>query len=288
VPYPEDAGWIPLSAFPEPGNSLFSAWKTAGAGGSAFRLRYRHRGRQAEFTLDPAGRTIWVTCSPGVTAEEIASVLLGQVLGCALHLRGLTCLHASALALDGSAILLLGRRGAGKSTTAAALRQQGCDVLADDLAVLTACGRGFLVQPGLPHLRLRGDAATHLMGDARLLPPVWTGEDVPDKRRLEVPQGPPGARPLAAVYVLQPRARPLPAPSVRPLHGADGLMHLPEHVYAGLFLDGPAWARELAVLGRLAATVPLRRVERPDGLDALPRTCRAILEDAAAVLRTPA
>ena len=55
-----------------------------------------------------------------------------------LRLRGVPALHASAVAVGGAALAVVGSAGAGKSTTAAARAARGHAVVADDVLALRA------------------------------------------------------------------------------------------------------------------------------------------------------
>ena len=83
---------------------------------------------------------------------------------------------------------------------------------------------------------------------------------------------------LRAIYVLS-REAGLVAPRVSALGGAEALGQLVGHVRAATWpLPASVRADELARLGRLAASVPLRAIACPEGLDALPGTCRLLAE----------
>ena len=90
------------------------------------------------------------------TDPSLASFpILGPVFGLLLHLRGLLVLHASALMLDAGAVILLGDKGAGKSTTAAAMIAADLKLMSDDLVVIRRDDGGqFTVLPSYPQLKL--------------------------------------------------------------------------------------------------------------------------------------
>lgn len=74
--------------------------------------------------------------------EELTAFLTGSVMGLLQHLRGRVVLHASAMLVDGKAVLFCGQSGTGKSTMAAALGRRGYTLLSDDLCALRYSGDG--------------------------------------------------------------------------------------------------------------------------------------------------
>lgn len=80
-----------------------------------------------------------------------SALLLGPGLPLLLFARGLLCLHASAVAQGGAAVLFLGDSGRGKSTLAARL---GAPRLADDIVPCSGEAGGIQVLPHFPQLKL--------------------------------------------------------------------------------------------------------------------------------------
>ena len=97
--------------------------------GKYHHFRYADR---TEFLVDHTGTEIWCSWQEPLTIEDAATYLLGPVLGFVLLLRGVVCLHASAVVVGSEAIALIGPAGSGKSTTAAAFSSRGFTILADD------------------------------------------------------------------------------------------------------------------------------------------------------------
>jgi hypothetical protein len=232
-----------------------------------------------QFWLERAGKEIWATWPEASTLEDASSYLLGPVLGVVLRLRGVICLHASAVALDGHAVAFVGAEGAGKSTTAAAFAQEGCGVLSDDMVALTEKEARFFVLPAYPHLCLWPDSVAMLYGSADALPHFSTGWE---KHRLSL--GDSKTRfekrplPLDAIYFLGERRTDL-APFVEGICPQPALLSLVANTFANKLLDRELRAREFEVLGRLAMTVPIRRAFPHSNGSRVHDLCRVIRED---------
>lgn len=218
----------------------------------AFRLRYADG---CEYHVDAAGTRVACTWPAHFTVEDAGTYLLGPVLGLVLRLRGIPSLHASAVAIDGVAVALVGPAGAGKSTTAAALAARGHALVADDvLPLLDQDEGGIRVQPAYPHLRLWPDVVPALFGADAELPPITPNWE---KRGLRLDEAfHPHPLPLAAVYVLCTREAGPDAPRLEPMSAMDAVLALVPSTYVGWFPDRPAQARELERVGRVARTVP--------------------------------
>ena len=257
----------------EAGIPALQVWR-AGSG-AYFRLRYADG---TEFRVDRTGREIRATAPGSATLEDTATYVLGPILGFALRLRGVTCLHASVVAVGDHAVAMAGPAGAGKSTAAACFAAMGLPVLADDVAALVEHCVTVHVQPAHPHVRLWPDSVAMLYGAPDALPrltPTW------DKRTLLLSeQGAFQQRslPLGAVYMLGPE-RDQPETVIEEVSGAQCLLALLANTYVGYLLDAPMRRREFDSLARLAATVPVLRVTRPRGSRDVAATCVPLLED---------
>jgi hypothetical protein len=244
--------------------------------GAFVRLAYEDG---TQFWLDRKRENIWATWPSASSIENAASYLLGPVLGLLLRLRGITCLHASAVAFEDRTVAFVGQTGAGKSTTAAAFARQGYGVMSDDIVALVEREGAFHVMPAYPHLCLWPESVEMLYGSSEALPRF-----IPDldKRRLDL--GEQGTRfesrclPLGAIYILGER-RPDPAPYVEAIRPQNALLALLADTYANKILDREMRALEFAALGRMVTTVPIRRVYPNENAAHLEALCKIIRED---------
>ena len=289
APYPVGGDWptgeelaYVGSHSSETGEPSLRVWRVAK--GEFLRIVYSDG---TQFWLDRRQKTLWAVWPERLSLEDAASYLLGPIFGLLLRLRGVTCLHASAVAFNDRSVAFVGSEGAGKSTTAAALARQGYGVLSDDIVALVEQEGVFHVMPAYPHLSLWPDSVKILYGSSEALPrfiPDW------DKRRLDL--GEHGTRfenqPLAlgAIYILGER-RPDPAPYLEVMRPQSALLSLVADTYANKILDREMRASEFAVLGRLVTTIPIRQVHPHGDANRLEELCRLIREDFAA-LNVPA
>jgi hypothetical protein len=239
----------------------------------------------ARFAIDRGGREIWADWPDGYTLEDACTYLVGPVLAFALRLRGATCLHASAIEVDGQAIALVGAPGAGKSTTAAVFALAGFPVLSDDIVVLSETNGRLFVQPGYPRVNVWPDSARALAGSEAALPlitPTWGKHFLPlGQNGLRFAGSP---LPLGAVYLLAERQPELAAPLVEEISGSEAMVTLAANTYQNYLLDAEMRRKDFELFERLAKALPVRRIRRPDDISALDASCEAIAADARRML----
>ena len=248
-----------------------------------FRLRggsyhYFHYADQTEFLVDNDGTQIWSCWQEPLTIEDAATYLLGPVFGFLLLLRGVVCLHASAIAIDSNAIALIGPAGSGKSTTAAAFSARGFSVLAEDVVTLDDRDDEFLVRPSYPGIRLWPASVAALYGaesDLPRLTPNW------DKRYLDLTSEKFSREPLplSAIYLLGERSHEAAAPFIEPLDRADALLSLIANTYTNYLMDKKMRARQFDLLTRVLAKVPVRKVTPHADAGRLQDLCDCIFRD---------
>lgn len=112
----------------------------------------------ANFLLKLSSNAIIVQPVKGAEAL-IALPLTGPVMALWLHLKGSLVLHASAVEWKGGAFALVGDKGAGKSTTAAALLGRGAKLISDDLLRVLWNDSGPVCAASFGQLKLSNSAS---------------------------------------------------------------------------------------------------------------------------------
>jgi hypothetical protein len=248
--------------------------------GQFYRLTYDDG---VDFIIGRAADAIWVNWSADRSLSDVPSLLLGPVIGILLRLRGLTSLHASAVAIDGRAVLFVGSQGAGKSTLAAAFATWGVPVLADDTIVLRdQCGT-WMASPGYPRLRLWPAAAEAFVGRAgplALMPPGASGSA--SRYHLDLTALPAGFQPdplpIGAAYVLD-SGHPGRSLSSGLYTPAQAVITLVTHTYSPRVLERDQKAEEFCELVRFVQQVPVRSLSAPRDLERLEDICAFVAEE---------
>lgn len=236
-------------------NLLDVAWTVAGSG---IRIRYAEG---ATFWIAAALDDIWLTFEPPLTAADAAHFLLEPVLGFLLRSRGTLALHASAVEMDGKAVVFCGPGGAGKSTAAGACVAAGGALLSDDVVAVADLGGRWHAHRGASAIRVWDDGAAALVGDADRAPrfsPTW------EKRVLSPAllggRQATGPTPVALVCIVDARSDTADAPRLDPLTGHAGLRALIPLTVANALLTATDRAQELAQLADLITRVPAVRL----------------------------
>lgn len=202
--------------------------------------------------------------------------LVGIALAALLHQRGMLVLHASAVAINDQAVVFVGGKGKGKSTTAAALYERGHKMISDDIAAIrVAADNSLRVAPGFPNFKLAPETAATIFGDdPRLLPAVCSG--VEKRYRSAANNFLQKDAPLAAVYALEDGE----TPEMQRLKPQEAVTTLIAHTYLARYgkqlLQNRHAIENLRLCAKVAVQVPVRRLERPRSLEQLADLARLL------------
>jgi len=222
--------------------------------------RYLLRGglRAGRFLVEDGKR---VTLDRNSSAEDkrLLFHFLHAVTAALFRQRGFLVLHASAANTPAGAIALCGKSGAGKSTTLAAMIQNGCTMVSDDLTILRRTASGCVeVVPGTAMMHLWDDAAHGVGLDVSGISrhPMRRG-----KAALEVTGTPCLVpTPLHKIFILEPCT----GKNVRlsQLRGAETFDALLDCVYGPLFAEEHTGL--FTTLSSAAAQIGIYRIKRPE------------------------
>ncbi|MCP3919694.1 MAG: hypothetical protein GY711_29525 [bacterium] len=224
------------------------------------------------------GELVEVDAHEDIDPAWVRTVVLGQVMTLVLAQRGLFPLHASSVAVGGSAIALAADSGDGKSTLAAALVAHGQAFLSDDVSALRQDGPTLHVQPSVRRQKLDDSSLRALGHDPESFPHVHSREA---KRAVPVPaENVGGELPLRAVYVLE-HSEQADGPSFEVLPRATAFTQLMRHLHRVELLTSMLGQEEiLRRCAAVASAVPLVRFRRPRGFEHLEDDVLSVLEHA--------
>ena len=234
-----------------------------------------------EFVCTRDGLKVWITWEEPYTVKDATSYLLGVVLGFILRLQDVVCLHASAVALNHYSIAFAGDSGAGKSTIASALMNNGFKLITEDILPLNSVGDSFLSIPGYPHLRLFADAfqkLDNLTNDSSLISDTW------DKHFVDLTKTENSfithPVPLKTIYILDwEYSDSLQSPSIKKVHPTHAVPLLASQSWANTLLSISHKKNEFIFLSQLATEVDVKRILMCDNLDKLPELVQLIMKD---------
>ncbi|MFL5385713.1 MAG: hypothetical protein ACJ8GN_24630 [Longimicrobiaceae bacterium] len=254
------------------------------AGEERYHFAYRDG---TEFVIDRGGTRVDGTWRGGATLEDTATYLLGPILTFVLRLRGLLAVHASAVEMEGAAVLFSGPAGAGKSTTAAAFALNGWPVLTDDVAVVAPRGDALEVVPTYPRVRLWGDSVRGLLGASEALPlltPTW------EKRYLPLGASRAGFSrrplPLQAIFLLRDREDAADAPRIEAIPPLAAFPQILANLLANQAVPDPS--ADFRFSSGLAARVPVFALTPHADPARLGELCRRVAECVATLPRPSA
>lgn len=271
------------SVLAESGEPMQRIWKIAG--GALLRVDYAD---STQFWLDAEGREAWSCWGENSSFEDAVSYVLGPILGYLLRLRGVTCLHASAVRCGERAAVFVGPGGSGKSTLAAAMALRGHEIISEDVVALRERDGVFDSVPAYPHVGLWPASVRALYGPEKDF--AAFSENFP--KRVVRPDSS-GLRfateavALDSLFLLQERSGEAAAPLVEPIDKREALMWLVGNTYGNLLLDDEMRAREFAVLGRLVNGLPVKRLRAHQDVGRISALCE-LVESEIASARMPA
>ncbi|WP_444995383.1 hypothetical protein [Aliikangiella sp. IMCC44359] len=219
----------------------------------------------ATFLVENGNQITITPDSPSASFHQIRLFLLGSALGAVQHQRNRLTLHASALTNGSDAIVICGRSGAGKSTTANQLLKHGYQLISDDLAVIDFKSDGAWVMPAYPQTKVWADAAKKLNIKTERLKPVREGVDkfaYPlQKQFCSIPCK------VTSVIVLE--KSPINDVQKLSMTSMEKMFCLKKHTYRKKFLSFKQLRKNFKNCAELIDKVPVVKLKRPEVVNSL-------------------
>lgn len=240
--------------------------------------------RLADFWINAQGTSVEAWPAPGLDHEACHQLYLNNVMPMALSRQGKLVLHASAVEVEGRALVFVGVSGRGKSTLATAFARRGYPLIVDDGLVVEFVEGKPMAMPGDRSVRLWRDSEQLLAAHS-----ADSGQPLgySEKRRI-------GAsdelrfcsqpRPIQAIFLLGDDAR--ATLDIRQLPPAQALIEL---IHYSFLLDVGIAERHGALMqaaSRLAKTCGLALLDYTRDYEQLPQVHQAIFERVHALPQT--
>jgi hypothetical protein len=230
-----------------------------------------------EFLVSPDGRSVACRMLERATLESFQTYLFGHVMSFVLVKLGYEPLHATAVAINGVAVALLGDCGSGKSTLAASLVAAGHQILTDDLLLIRDVNGVLSGFPGPPRLKLFPHVAQQFLPELACSSPM---NPLTDKLIVPLQSGQWESRaaPVRRLLVLDSseQGSDVGVASVSP---TDSLIEIVRATFNRRVLHPQRLRQQFHSAHMLATRIPVMRLTYPRRIDTLDQVHRAILAD---------
>ena len=221
---------------------------------------------QGGFFLIRGGNEISIKISKEFNRDTVSPWILGFALSMAMLQRNILTIHCSAVVTNEGAVLISGTPGAGKSSLARKLIEDGYGLMADDVAAVRLCGDDCMIYPAFPYQKLCSNEVKSRNLNIDDL--VYINEDK-DKYLVPVKEifvdSP--TRLSCFFYIIKAPVKEL---SVRRLTGFECFITIKDNLFLHR-LKG-SWETAPEVIGscmNIASKCPIYLIIRPDGADTL-------------------
>jgi hypothetical protein len=240
------------------------------------------------FRISGDGRLVLSESVAGLAWSDLYGLFTEPVMRTVLSRLGLVSFHASALVKQGAAILIMGQKGAGKSSMSAALTRAGWQPIADDLVRIVERNGHCLATAGGTVPRVNADTARALGFDPATLTTRWTNPRAVGNKFVlpalasdalasdalasdALASGTlPSEVPIRAVLLLDPRGPDLEMLDWRRMDGAQAVPGLVANLTPDPLNPSARPTREaMHLIGGLLRQAAICRLRLPDHLDAL-------------------
>lgn len=217
---------------------------------------------------------ILVKIKDGYTYDTISSWILGYCLSMAMLQKGFLTVHCSAIAAKSGAVLVSGTPGAGKSSLAGKLLEQGYKLMADDVAAIRFKDDKCMVYSAYPFQKLCSNEVEKRALDKRQL--IYINEDK-DKYLVPVDDifEPTPHQLKAFFYIIK---APVEELTIKKLSGFECFMSVKENLFLHRLKGN--WENTPEVISqcmKMASGCDVYLIIRPESKDTLDKICENVI-----------
>lgn len=233
-----------------------------------------------EFVIAGDATHVWGCWVDQLFLEDAVLYLQGPILSFVLRLRGVVCLHASSVVIEGQAVAFGGYSGAGKSTLAAAYCASGFSLLTDDVLPLVKKKGTIFAVSGYPRLRLYENSSPGFGVSGADLPHLssnWEKRylDLGDKNLPFLA----GAIPIRCIYIFDWSKAGIEIPEILPVRPAEAIPLLAALSYGNKLLDDEMKRIEFHFLADVAENVAVKTISPVDEQERISELLKIIEDD---------
>lgn len=184
----------------------------------------------------------------GTIQDSVTRLLLCHAMSFVLPWHGREAIHASAVEIDGRAVVIAGGSGRGKSTLATALCARGARLLADDLTSLRLTDAGVVVDPTSNRTWLWREVAAEMALER-------TGDSSRPRKVTVRSDAAPEPVPVAAMFVLGFKAD--AAMLGQPLAGTNAVRTFLAQLFNYAIRTSARLSQQFHIATELCGTVPV-------------------------------
>jgi len=219
------------------------------------------------------GNNIVVNPHTGLEENFLRLFILGYALAILLHQRGMLVLHANAVNMFDGAVVFLGTRGKGKSTTSLTLHKNGYKLLSDDVLSINVTNDFPIAYPSFPRIKLWPEVIRNLNENPELMPKISSNTE---KRSYYVFKDfSNNPLPLKAIYIIE-RDN---ITKIENLSPQKGLIELIKSSYCYRLFNDSELYENLKQCTEIVNKVPVKTLNIKNSLEDLPKIIKIIEKD---------